>query len=400
MKIYYGKAIYGKNEVEAVNKVLKKNYLNLVDGPNVKLLENKIAKLFGKKHALMVNSGSSANLLGLASFNFKPGSEIITTTLTFSTTVAPIYQLGLVPSFIGVIEDKFIADVSQIEKCITKKTVAIMLPNLLGNIVDWKKVKFIAKKYNLKLIEDSADTIGYAIDGSNTGRLSDIVTNSFYASHIITGAGFGGIVCFNNKDQYNRAKLLRGWGRSSTLFNEKEDILKRFKTKVDGIPYDGKYIFSAIGYNFLPSEISAAFALEQSKKLKSNISTRIRNFKFLINFFKKYEDIFSLPRQNKGVKTGWLAFPLVIKSKKIKRQKLQIFLEKRNIQTRTIFTGNILRQPIMKKKKYFKHKKSEIVSNDIMRNGILIGCHHGLTKKNLEYICKSFNLFLKKNNLI
>ena len=400
MKIYYGKAIYGKNEIDAVNKVLKKNYLNLVDGPNVKLLENKIAKLFGKKHALMVNSGSSANLLGLASFNFKPGSEIITTTLTFSTTVAPIYQLGLIPSFVGVIEDKFIADVSQIEKCITKKTVAIMLPNLLGNIVDWKKVKFIAKKYNLKLIEDSADAIGYAIDGSNTGRLSDIVTNSFYASHIITGAGFGGIVCFNNKDQYNRAKLLRGWGRSSTLFNEKEDILKRFKTKVDGIPYDGKYIFSAIGYNFLPSEISAAFALEQSKKLKSNISTRIRNFKFLINFFKKYEDIFSLPRQNKGVKTGWLAFPLVIKSKKIKRQKLQIFLEKRNIQTRTIFTGNILRQPIMKKKKYFKHKKSEIVSNDIMRNGILIGCHHGLTKKNLEYICKSFNLFLKKNNLI
>ena len=396
MKIYYGKAIYGKNEIDAVNKVLKKNYLNLVDGPNVKLLENKIAKLFGKKHALMVNSGSSANLLGLASFNFKPGSEIITTTLTFSTTVAPIYQLGLVPSFIGVIEDKFIADVSQIEKCITKKTVAIMLPNLLGNIVDWKKVKFIAKKYNLKLIEDSADTIGYAIDGSNTGRLSDIVTNSFYASHIITGAGFGGIVCFNNKDQYNRAKLLRGWGRSSTLFNEKEDILKRFKTKVDGIPYDGKYIFSAIGYNFLPSEISAAFALEQSKKLKSNISTRIRNFKFLINFFKKYEDIFSLPRQNKGVKTGWLAFPLVIKSKKIKRQKLQIFLEKRNIQTRTIFTGNILRQPTMRKKKYFKHKKSEIVSNNIMKNGILIGCHHGLTKKNLEYICKSFNLYQKK----
>jgi CDP-6-deoxy-D-xylo-4-hexulose-3-dehydrase len=396
MKIYYGKAIYGKNEIKAVNKVLKKNYLNLIDGPHVKLLENKIAKLFGKKHALMVNSGSSANLLALASFNFKPGSEIITTTLTFSTTIAPIYQLGLMPSFIGVIEDKFIADVSQIEKSITKKTVAIMLPNLLGNIVDWKKVKFIAKKYNLKIIEDSADTIGYTVDGSNTGRLSDVVTNSFYASHIITGAGFGGIVCFNNKDQYNKAKLLRGWGRSSTLFNEGEDILKRFNTKVDGIPYDGKYIFSETGYNFLPSEISAAFALEQLKKLKNNISKRIRNFNFLLNFFKKYENIFSLPKQNKGVKTGWLAFPLVIKNKKIKRQNLQIFLEKKKIQTRTIFTGNILRQPIMKKKKYLKHNKSEIVSNDIMKNGILIGCHHGLTKKNLEYICKSFSLFQKK----
>jgi len=400
MKIYYGKAIYDKKEIDAVNKVLKKNFLNLIDGPHVKLLENKIAKLFGKKYALMVNSGSSANLLGLASFNFKPGSEIITTTLTFSTTVAPIYQLGLIPSFIGVIKDKFIADVSQIEKCITKKTVAIMLPNLLGNIVDWKKVKFIAKKYNLKIIEDSADTIGYTIDGLNTGKLSDVVTSSFYASHIITGAGFGGIVCFNNYDLYSRAKLLRGWGRSSTLFNEKEDILKRFNTKVDGIPYDGKYIFSEMGYNFLPSEISAAFALEQLKKIKKNISIRIKNFKYLSNFFKKYIDLFSLPKQNKNIKTGWLAFPLIIKNKKIKRQDLQIFLEKKNIQTRTIFTGNILRQPAMKKKKYFKHKKSEIVSDDVMKNGILIGCHSGLTKKNLEYICKSFNLFLKKKNLI
>lgn len=400
MKIYYGKAIYGKKEIDAVNKVLKKNFLNLIDGPHVKLLENKIAKLFGKKYALMVNSGSSANLLGLASYNFKPGSEIITTTLTFSTTVAPIYQLGLIPNFIGVIKDKFIADASQIEKCITKKTVAIMLPNLLGNIVDWKKVKFIAKKYNLKIIEDSADTIGYAIDGLNTGKLSDIVTSSFYASHIITGAGFGGIVCFNSHDLYSRAKLLRGWGRSSTLFNEKEDILKRFNTKVDGIPYDGKYIFSEIGYNFLPSEISAAFALEQLKKIKKNISIRIKNFKYLLKFFKKYTDLFSLPKQNKNIKTGWLAFPLVIKNKKIKRQDLQIFLEKKNIQTRTIFTGNILRQPAMKKKKYSKHKKSEIVSNDVMKNGILIGCHSGLTKKNLEYICKSFNLFLKKKNLI
>jgi CDP-6-deoxy-D-xylo-4-hexulose-3-dehydrase len=302
-----------------------------------------------------------------------------------------------VPSFIGVIEDKFIADVSQIEKSITKKTVAIMLPNLLGNIVDWKKVKFIAKKYNLKIIEDSADTIGYTIDGSNTGRLSDVVTNSFYASHIITGAGFGGIVCFNNKNQYNRAKLLRGWGRSSTLFNEKEDILKRFNTKVDGIPYDGKYIFSEAGYNFLPSEISAAFALEQLKKLKKNISIRIRNFKFLLDFFKKYIGVFSLPKQNKDVRTGWLAFPLVIKSKKIKRQNLQIFLENRGIQTRTIFTGNILRQPVMKEKKYLKHKKSEVVSNNVMENGILIGCHHGITKKMLKYIGKSFNVFLKKN---
>ena len=134
----------------------------------------------------MVNSGSSANLLALSSFNFKKGSEIITPSLTFSTTVSPIYQLGYVAHFIDVEENKFIANLNQIEKCINKKTVAIMLPNLLGNILDWKKIYKIAKKYNLKVIEDSADTIGYSYKKSNTGKYSDIVTNSFYASHIIT----------------------------------------------------------------------------------------------------------------------------------------------------------------------------------------------------------------------
>ena len=141
-----------------------------------------------------------------------------------------------------------------------------MLPNLLGNILDWKKIYLIAKKYKLKVIEDSADTIGYTYNKKNLGAYSDVVTNSMYASHVITGAGFGGIVCFNDKDKYDRAKLLRGWGRSSAIFNESEGIKLRFNKKVDGIPYDGKYIFSAMGYNFLPSEISAAFAIEQVKK--------------------------------------------------------------------------------------------------------------------------------------
>ena len=191
MKIYYGKAVYNNKEISAVIKVLKKKSLTLVDGPSVKDLEKKIVKLFGKKYGLMVNSGSSANLLALASFNFKKGSEIITPTLTFSTTVSPIYQLGLIPHFIDVEKNKFIADIGQIEKCINKKTVAIMIPNLLGNIPEWKEISKIAKKYNLKVIEDSADTIGYSYNNSNTGRYSDVVTNSFYASHIITGAGIG-----------------------------------------------------------------------------------------------------------------------------------------------------------------------------------------------------------------
>ena len=397
MKIYYGKAIYNHKEISAAVKVLKKKNLSLVDGPAVKELEKKVAKLFGKNYGLMVNSGSSANLLALSSFKFKRGSEVITPNLTFSTTVAPIYQLGLIPHFIGVEENKFLADPAQIEKCINKKTVALMIPNLLGNIADWKRINNIAKKYNLKVIEDSADTIGYSVNGKNLGKFSDITTNSFYASHIINGAGTGGIVCFNDFDLYQRAKLLRGWGRSSATFNESENPNKRFNVKISGIDYDAKYIFSDFGYNFLPSEISAAFALEQIKKLKNNISIRNKNFEYLKKFFKGYENLFKLPEQNPGVKTPWLAFPLVIKKNNIfNRKEMQIYLEKNNIQTRTIFTGNILKQPAMKNRIHKKHKNCNEIANDVMKNGILLGCHQGMKKFELNYICTTFKSFLKK----
>ena len=394
-KIYYGKAVYDKKEIKAVINVLKNHSLSLIDGKHVKLLEKKVARLFGKKYGLMVNSGSSANLLGLSSFNFKKGSEIITPNLTFSTTVSPIYHLGLIPHFIGVQKNKFISDTDQIEKCINKKTVALMIPNLLGNIADWKKINGIAKKYKLKVIEDSADTIGYTINNKNTGQYSDITTNSFYASHIINGAGTGGIVCFNDYNLYERAKLLRGWGRSSATFNESENANKRFNVKISGIDYDAKYIFSELGYNFLPSEISAAFALEQLKKLKNNINIRERNFIMLKKFFAKYENLFNLPEQYNNVKTPWLAFPLVIKKNKFfKRKDLQIYLEKNNIQTRTIFTGNILRQPILKNRIFKKHHNCNEVADDVMKNGILIGCHQGLAISEINYICKTFKKFI------
>ena len=399
-KIYYGKAVYDNKEINAVIKVLRNSSLTLIDGKKVKQLEKSVSKIFGKKYGLMVNSGSSANLLALSSFNFKKGSEIITPNLTFSTTVAPIYQLGLVPHFIGVEKNKFIANPLQIEKCINKKTVALMIPNLLGNIADWNSINTIAKKHNLKVIEDSADTIGYTINKKKSGKYSDIVTNSFYASHIINGAGTGGIACFNDHKLYQRAKLLRGWGRSSATFNESESINKRFNIKISGINYDAKYVFSDLGYNFLPSEISAAFALEQIKKLKNNISIRNKNFEYLGNFFKMYNHFFKLPEANKGVKTPWLAFPLVIKKNKFfDRKKLQIFFEKNNIQTRTIFTGNILKQPVMKNRFYKKHKDCDYVANDVMKNGILLGCHQGMIKSDLKYICDIFIKFLNYENI-
>ena len=399
-KIYYGKAVYDNKEINAAINVLRNHSLTLIDGPHVKKLEKTVAKMFGKKYGLMVNSGSSANLLALSSFKFKKDSEIITPALTFSTTIAPIYQLGLIPHFIGALENKFLADPDQIEKCINKKTVAIMIPNLLGNIADWPKINKIAKKYKLKIIEDSADTIGYKVNNKINGNLSDVTTNSFYASHIINGAGFGGIACFNDYNLYQNAKLLRGWGRSSATFNESEKIEDRFDVKISGIQYDKKYIFSELGYNFLPSEISAAFAIEQIKKLENNISLRDRNFNYLKEFFKNYSKYFKLPETYPKVRTPWLAFPLVIKkNKKFNRREMQIFYEKNNVQTRTIFTGNILRQPLMKNLKYRSHKNTALIADDVMKNGILLGCHQALNKNDLKRMCDLFLKFAKTKGI-
>ena len=394
-KIYYGQANYNYKEINACLKVLKKQRLSLMTGNKVRILEKKISNLFGKKYALMVNSGSSANLLAIQSLNLKKKSEVITPTLTFSTTISPIYQSGLIPNFIDVKKDTFVADVEQIEKQINKNTKIILIPNLIGNIANWDKINKLARKYKLLTIEDSADTLGYKFKGSNTGKLSDIVTNSFYASHIVSGAGFGGVVCFNNKKHYLRAKLLRGWGRSSALFNEDENIEKRFGKKLSGIKYDSKYIFEDFGYNFLPSEISAAFALEQIKKLKLNLQIRARNFNFLRNYFSKNSNFFEVPKKEPEIKTAWLAFPLLIKKNKyFDRTDLQIFLEKNNIQTRTIFTGNILKQPIMKSQKYKKHRIAEINSTDIMSRGMLLGCHQSLKLKDMKRMTNTISGYI------
>ena len=397
-KVYYAKAVYGEEEIKAVNNVLKNN-LVLMDGPRVKEFEKQIAKIFGKKYGVMVNSGSSANLLALESLNLPKGKEVITPALTFATTVAPIYQCGLIPHFVDVEPAEFITTPQLIEEAINKNTVALMIPNLLGNIAEWHTIHKIAKKHNLKVIEDCADTIGYTYyKGKTTSKYNDLVTTSFYASHIITAAGLGGMICTNNKKLYNQLKLLRGWGRASALFNESEKIEKRFNTKVDGIDYDSKFIFKEIGYNFLPSEISAAFGLIQLKKLKKFKEIRQRNFESLRDFFMSYMDIRWCQRVSWSphADTPWLAYPLVLDSKApFTRKQLQIHFEKNGIQVRTIFTGNITRQPIMKDKVWKGHNNFSI-ADEVMKNGMLIGIHQGITEKEVNTIKTVFTEFVNK----
>ena len=391
----YGKTVHGEEEIEAVIKVLR---TSTQMGPNVKEFEEKIAKTFEKKHGLMVNSGSSALMLAMETMGLEEGSEVITPALTFSTTVAYIIRNKLVPSFIDVSEGTFVLNPAKVEEMITKKTKAIVAPHLIGNIVNWEEILPIIKKYNLIVLEDSADTLGGRLNGVSSGYHADISITSFYGSHVINCAGNGGMVCFNSDQYYRKAKLLRSWGRSSSLFDEKSEAIEnRFNVNLDGIEYDAKFVFEEIGHNLEPSELGAAFGLVQLKKLNQNIETRVRNFEAQQKFFKKYEDYFVLPKQTPGSYTGWLAYPLTIReSAPFKRKDFQIFLEKRNIQTRVVFTGNILRQPGFKNIQCNKAREGYPEADKVMRGGVLLGCHHGLTSEMVAHVHQSVDEFMKQ----
>jgi CDP-6-deoxy-D-xylo-4-hexulose-3-dehydrase len=395
LRIPYALSVYDDKEVRAVVKVIEEHRTNM--GIETLKFEKSIAKLSGKKFGVMVNSGSSANLIAVELLNLPPGSEVITPLLTFSTTVAPILQQNLVPVFVDVEIGKYTINIDQIEKLITKKTKALMIPLLFGNVPDMQKLAKIAKKHNLFFIEDSCDTLGANFKGRPTGTYSDISTTSFFGAHIITAGGNGGMVMINSSKWRDRAKVLRGWGRSSSLFGESESISKRFNSKLDGIPYDAKFIFDAAGYNLLPNEMCSAFGNVQLEKLPKFQKTREYNFRYLLDFFHKYEKFFILPYQDPKVRTQWLAFPLTIKKgSPFTRLQLVKYLEKENIQTRPIFTGNILKQPGFKNILHRTNKEGYPVTNEIMERGFVVGCHHGLEKEHLQKMEKVFTSFLKK----
>lgn len=388
----YGKAVYDEKEIEAVLHVLK---TSTQMGHHVRAMEAQTAAHFAKAFGIMVNSGSSANYLAVEIADLPKGSEVITPILTFSTTVAPLVKNGLVPVFVDVEPRTFNIDADQVEEMITPKTSALMIPNLLGNLPNWKKLRALADRYKLLVIEDSADTLGATIEGVPVGRFSDISTTSFYGSHIINCAGNGGMLCVNEERLSNRAKLLRSWGRSSSLFVESEAIENRFDVQVDDIEYDAKFVFEAIGYNLEPSEMGAAFGLEQLKKLQGNILAREKAFRAHTAFFARYAEWLWLPEQLPNSRTGWLAFPMIIREgAPFSRKELQIFLEKQNIQTRTVFTGNILRQPGFASIPCKTNPRGYPNADRVMRSGFLIGCHHGLTEEMMNHMHRTFEKFV------
>jgi len=391
MRVNYGQTVHGQAEIDAVVKVLR---TSTQMGQHVREMERRVAALFAKPHGIMVNSGSSANYLAVEILDLPEGSEVITPALTFATTVAPLVRRKLLPAFVDAAVGTYNIDVELIEAMITPRTSAIMVPSLIGNLPDWRRIRELADRHGLRVIEDSADTLGATIGGESTGRYSDISTTSFYGSHVINGAGNGGMLCVNDPDLARRAILLRSWGRSSSLFVESETIENRFNVELDGIPYDSKFVFEALGYNLEPSEVSAAFALVQLDKLNHNIAERERNFARHLDFFARYEEWFILPRQLAGSRTGWLAFPLTLRpGAPFTRRDMQIRLEKADIQTRPVFTGNILRQPAMKDVACRTSPGGYPVADAVMRGGVLLACHHGLTEQQIDFMHQTFAEF-------
>jgi len=368
---------YGEEEIKAVEQCLRDGWLAGF-GPRSIEFEEKIAKRFGKKYGVFVNSGSSACLLALAALDLPKGCKIITPACTFSTTLAPIIQLGYKPVFVDVGLTSYVPTIADIITVIDDDVKAIMVPNLIGNKPDWKTLHSELKRIgreDIIVIEDSADTITYTEE-------TDVATTSFYASHVITAGGTGGMVMFNDKKYVDRALQYRDWGR---MGDNSEIMDDRFNHSVDGIPYDHKFLYDVLGYNFKCSEMSAAFGLVQLERFKKFEDIRRANFE---RYLENLKDINEITLPDDSLKPNWLAIPLQTE----RRLELLTFLENNNIQTRVTFAGNVTRHPI-----YREYLQPFDNSDTIMKNGFLLGAHHGMAIEDVDYVCGKIKEFFLNN---
>lgn len=390
-KIYYSLAVYGEEEKRAVARALDEGWLGL--GKYSLEFSRKIADIFGKKHGVFVNSGSSGTLQALKMLHLEPGSEVITPACTFATTFAAILNNNLVPVVADSVLGSYNLDLDKLEDMLSDKTRALILPHTLGNLNDMVRLQEFCKQHDLYFIEDSCDTIGGSFADKPTGAFSDVSVCSFYASHHITAGGGGGMVCMNDDMLHGRAQAYRDWGRFG---DDVEDVEERFNYHIDGVPYDRKFTYSVVGYNFKPVEMQAAFGLAQLAKLPQFNERRKRNFHRLREYLKKYEEFFILPEEHANADVYWLAFPITLRDTvPFSRLDIVRFLENKNIQTRLLFAGNILRQPAFRNAVH--RRVGELTNTDkVMRDTFVIGCHHGLSDEMVDYMCAVFDEFFSK----
>ncbi len=402
-RIDYAGSVHDQREIDAVLSVLNGGPTAMRIGKNVRAMEQRVAELYGMKRGVMCNSGSSALYLAIGVGPFSLGDEIITSSVTFSTDIAPMYKAGLVPVYVDVTPDTFQADVDRIEEMISDRTKAILIPNLIGNAPDWDRIRAIADAHNLFVIEDSCDALGLTLRGTPTGTRADITVTSFALSHIITAAGTGGMICFHDDELADKALLLRRWGRRSEvqLFGSKKGQGERFFSQIDdGLEYDNIFIFDEIGWNFEPSELSAAFGLVQIDKLNENIARRKRSFEITSGRLAAYPHLFTLPRLTEGVDTGWHMFPFIINSESgIRRSEFQQWMEKHGVDTRMVWTGNATRQPAFRNLPKRLPHDGLPNADRVMEWGLIFPNNHSLSDDDCNYIGDVVDAFVAEKGL-
>src|SRR5262245_292586 len=388
MRIEYAGSVPDEEEIAAVVSVLRGGPAALRIGPHVREMERLVAECFAKRRGIMCNSGSSALYLAIELLDLDEGDEILTSPLTFSTDIAPMLRSRLVPVFVDITPDTYQIDVERIEGNLGPRTRAILAPNLTGNCPDGDGIRAIADRRGLRVVEDSCDCLGATQDGTPTGTRSDLSVTSFALSHIITAAGTGGMVLIDDPHLADRCLLLRRWGRRSEVkFFGSRKGERRFFSDLDGIEYDDLFIFDELGWNFEPSELSAAFGVVQMRKLAANLDRRRRNFEVLSARLAAHPELFTLPRTTPGVATAWHMYPILIRPESgIRRGHLQQYMEGNGVDTRMVWTGNAARQPAFRDRPMRVDAGGLANADRVMEWGLILPMNHALDDRHMHYI--------------
>lgn len=411
-RINYAGRVYDKEEI--FNLIDSSMDFWLTSGRFSEKFEKDFADFLGIKHCLLTNSGSSANLLAISALTspklgkrqLKPGDEVITTACSFPTTINPIIQNNLVPVFLDINIGTYNIRVDDIEKALSEKTKAIFLAHTLGNPFDLDKVMDFAEKNNLWLIEDNCDALGSRYKGRYTGTFGHISTFSFYPPHHIT-MGEGGALITNDTQLKRLIESFRDWGRDCWCPSGIDNSCKkRFQWQLGELPYgyDHKYIYSHFGFNLKATDMQASIGVAQLKKLPSFIEARIRNWRILRNGLNDLSDFFILPEATSNSEPSWFGFVLTVKEEAgFTRDDIVRYLEDKNIQTRMLFAGNMIRHPCfdeMRKKREGYRIIGELENTDkVLRDTFWIGVYPGITDSMLDFILKNIREFCKNKGI-